>query len=176
MKFLEQLNTRLEVPPTDPDTSMLLETQVSDAHYNAYVQFVGRLDALPQAELQVHELKDHLGRVRPLRSWPTRSTRAVASKNWDNYNKRIQDKTDPGETKDVDPCKDTDQYIIQQFNDCVKTNSRGGDKAKAVKHCKDQVSKLGDAIDAECEKNTAGEGELADPFTRTLFNTLNKPE
>ncbi|MEM3097494.1 MAG: hypothetical protein QXU32_02075 [Nitrososphaerales archaeon] len=167
MKFINRLEIRLIPPPTDPHAGMILEDKITDDLYNAYVKYVGKKDALPQDELQMFDLKDQFGRLRPINTWPTKSTREYAKKIWDEYNRRLQARLSKA-TNDIDPCEDPDKYIAMKYNECIRASRSASDRRK----CKKQIEKLRDAIDAYC--HSVGMGEISDPFIASLYSALEK--
>lgn len=164
MKFEARLNEALEeVPKQGPS--------VPREMYDAYVKYVGKLDAIPHEELTVFDIRSDGKRVLPLSSWPTRSTRANADKHWTKYNQDLQ--SGVPEEPEVDPCSDP-TFVSDLLDTCIRVAVRGGkmDKSLAYRRCSRQVGKLAQAIKTACADRglTADEFET---FSKNLFNQLS---
>lgn len=167
--ILGRLTAKLTNPIVDHDTHVILnEAQVTDDVYNAYTKYWGKLDALPKNELDTKDISDRFGRLRPLSTWPTKSTRAVTKKRWDEYNRKLQTKTHPDEDeKDIDPCDDPDGYILQKMDDCLSANRHIG-KETAQNKCSKQLGKIEQAIKAQCGEEDADTSHMLDRIKRRL--------
>lgn len=144
----------------DPNTHIILnEARISDEAYNAYVKYWGKLNALSKGELDVLEVSDRLGRLRPLSSWPTKSTRIGTKRKWDEYNKKLQSRTDPeGLKNDENPCDDVDGFILQKLEDCLAANRyAGSDLAKSK--CARQIGNLEQAIEDQCGEEAGDDAD-----------------
>lgn len=136
--------------------------------YNDYVKYVGKLDALPDTELGYYDIRGQGGRVLPFSKWPTKSTRALARKMWDQYNLNLQSPTPSPEDIDSDPCEDPD-FMSNLLNACVRTSIRMGvDKRIAFRQCARQVEKMAQAIRLACQ----GRGLVPEKQKEFLDNAL----
>jgi hypothetical protein len=119
--------------------------------YNDYVKFVGKLDALPPNELGYYDIRGPNSKVMPFSKWPTKSTRALAKKMWDQYNVNLQSGDPSAEETGMDPCEDPD-FMSDLLNACVRTSMRMGvDKRVAFRQCTKQLENMMTAIRAACQ-------------------------
>lgn len=158
--FERKLRDRLD----DKSTSI----EVLDQLYNDYVKYVGKLDALPREQLTKEDIKTIDGKVMAFSRWPTKSTRALAKKMWDQYNLNVQSGTPTSDEIESDPCEDPN-FLSNLMNTCVRTSMRmGANRYLALKHCTQQVEKMAQAIRAACH----GRGLVPDKQKEFLDNTL----
>lgn len=183
--FEKKLDKALDNPPVDPDTGAILEAEVVSGSYEdalkkqlipiklyeMYVKFVGKLNALPHAEMQIKELTDpRTGQLFPFRSWPTKSSREASSAHWSAYNQQLQ-KPDAPEIK-VSPCQNPEGFIQQALRDCLHTSQRIAkwDPATAARKCGKQVDMLRKAVYDYCN------GEGGEEFLQSLLQQMAEPE
>lgn len=158
--FEEQLRKKLDDKSTSGEILFKL--------YNDYVKYVGKLDALPDTELGYYDIRGPNGKIMPFSKWPTKSTRAFASKVWDQYNVNLQSGAPSEEDKEMDPCEDP-EFLSELLDACVRTSIRMGvDRRVAFKQCSRQVEKMIHAIRIACE----GRGLVPEKQKEFLDNAL----
>lgn len=172
MKFENRLNDLLRLGNPDIEEVPRRGSSIPREMYDAYVKYVGKLDAIPYEELTVFDIRSDGKQVLPLSSWPTKSTRANAQQHWTKYNQDLQNDTAPQEPE-VDPCSDP-TFISDLLDTCIRVAVRGGkmDKSVAYRRCSRQVGKLAQAIKAACSDRGLTGDEFED-FTQSLFNQLS---
>lgn len=158
--FEQKLSKLLDHPYVDPETGMVAEDsyenakkkqQVPDSWYVLYVRYVGKLNALPQEELKLHELiNPSTNQLFSIQSWPTKQTRAASASSWTAYNKKIQIGDEP--EAEPSPCQNPALFIQRTMAQCMKSGQTAGrwDPRTALRKCGKQVDKLKDAVDDYC--------------------------
>lgn len=131
----------------------LISEAIADDLYQQYVKYVGKLDALPQHELIPAELKDQYGRLMPISSWSTKTTRRIAAEKWAEYNRKLQRDIITGKMS-IDPCEYPEEFIQQSYDDCMKAGQKIAkwDRDTSHRKCNKHMELLAKAIDDACKK------------------------
>lgn len=109
---------------------------ISDAEYNKYVKYFGKLNALPKEQLDRFDTTDHFRNQLPITQWPTKSTRENSRKIWDNYNKEIQSSVSMGSGE----AQDVEKKLDELYYKCVISSK--WPREVAQKKCKEQIEKF----------------------------------